>query len=98
LPGGQTTSDYHAAKGGGGYFAFAAATCEACPLRAQCVSGQGPRTISVQAEEALQQQARAHNQTAAGRKSLRERVVAQHRVAGLGGLGVRKRGYIWGTK
>ena len=97
-PAGQTTSDYHAAKGGGGYFAFAAATCEACPLRAQCVSGQGPRTISVPAEEALQQQARAHNQTEAGRKSLRERVVAEHRIARLVFLGIRKSRYFGRTK
>jgi hypothetical protein len=44
-----------------------------------------PRTLTVQAEERLQQQARAHNQTEAGRKSLRERVVVvEHRIARLG--------------
>jgi len=37
--------------------------------------GQEPRSISIPAEEQVQQQARARNQTQAGRQSLRERVV-----------------------
>lgn len=83
-PAGQTTHDYRSAgEGQGGRFQFAAATCQACPLRAQCVRGQGPRTISIHAEEALQQQARAHNHTEAGRKTLRQRVVVEHRLARL---------------
>jgi len=98
-PAGQTTHDYHAAgEGRGGQFVFAAATCQACPRRGPCVSGQGPRTIRVPAEEALQQQARAHNQSEAGRKSLRERVVAEHRIARLVALGIRKSGYFGRTK
>jgi len=98
-PAGQTTSDYRAAKqGGGGRFVFAAATCQACPLRSQCVLGKGPRTISIQAEEGLQQQARAHNRTEAGRKSLRERVVVEHRIARLVQLGIRRSRYFGRTK
>jgi hypothetical protein len=93
-PMGQTTSEYHAAgEGRGGRFVFAAATCQACSLRGQCVRGQGPRTVTLQAEEGLQQQARAHNQTAAGRKSLRQRVVVEHRIARLVQLGIRKSRY-----
>jgi Transposase DDE domain len=98
-PAGQTTNDYRFAKeGGGGRFVFAAATCQACPLRSQCVLGKGPRTISIQAEEGLQQQARAHNQTEAGRKSLRERVVVEHRIARLVQLGIRRSRYFGRTK
>jgi hypothetical protein len=98
-PAGQTTNDYRSAKeGGGGRFVFAAATCQACPLRSQCVLGKGPRTISIQAEEGLQQQARAHNQTEAGRKSLRERVVVEHRIARLVQLGIRRSRYFGRTK
>jgi hypothetical protein len=94
-PAGQTTRDYQAAgPDQGGRFQFAEATCQACPLRSQCVRGKGPRTITIQAEEALQQQARIHNQTAAGRKSLRERVVVEHRIARLVGLGIRKSRYV----
>ncbi|HEY4960052.1 MAG TPA: IS1182 family transposase [Terriglobales bacterium] len=98
-PAGQTTNDYRSAKeGGGGRFVFAAATCQACPLRSQCVQGKGPRTISIQAEEGLQQQARAHNQTEAGRTSLRERVVVEHRIARLVQLGIRRSRYFGRTK
>src|SRR5208337_1584172 len=52
-----------------------------------------PRSLSIQAEEGLQQQARLHNQTEAGRKSLRERVVVEHGIARLVGLGIRKSRY-----
>jgi hypothetical protein len=93
-PAGESTRDYRAGgEGRGGQFVFAKATCQACPLRSQCVRGQGPRSISIQAEERLQQQARAHNQTEAGRQSLRERVVVEHRIARLVGLGIRKSRY-----
>lgn len=98
-PAGQTTNDYRSAgEGEGKRFQFDAVTCQNCPLRSQCVRGQGPRTISIQAEEALQQQARAHNQTDAGRKSLRERVVVEHRLARLVQLGIRKSRYFGKTK
>jgi transposase len=98
-PAGQTTNDYRSAgEGQGGRFVFVAATCQACPLRSQCVRGQGPRTVSIHAEEALQQQARAHNQTEAGRQSLRERVVVEHRIARLAQLGIRKSRYFGRTK
>jgi transposase len=98
-PAGQTTSEYHSqGKGRGGRFVFAAATCQACPLRSRCVRGQGPRTIAIQAEEKLQQQARVHNQTEAGRRSLRERVVVEHRIARLVQLGIRKSRYGGRTK
>jgi hypothetical protein len=93
-PAGQTTRDYQShGPSGGGRFIFAAPTCEACPLRSRCVKGRGPRSISLQAEEGLQQQARLHNQTEAGRKSLRERVVVEHGIARLVGLGIRKSRY-----
>jgi Transposase DDE domain/Transposase domain (DUF772) len=94
-PAGQTTREYHGrGKGRGGRFVFAAATCAACPLRSRCIRGQGPRTVTIQAEEGLQQQARVHNQTAVGRKSLRERVVVEHRIARLVQLGIRKSRYV----
>ena len=41
-PAGQSTRDYRSAgEGRGGQFLFAKATCKACPLRSQCVRGQG---------------------------------------------------------
>ena len=53
------------------------------PYARSASKGEGQRSISIQAEEGLQQQARLHNQTEAGRKSLRERVVVEHRIARL---------------
>jgi hypothetical protein len=98
-PAGQTTNDYRSVgEGRGGRFVFAAATCRTCPLRSQCVRGQGPRTLAIQAEEDLQQRARAHNRTEAGRQSLRERVVVEHRIARLVQLGIRKSRYFGRTK
>jgi hypothetical protein len=98
-PAGQTSGDYRAnRKQGGGHFEFAAAVCVTCCLRAQCVRGKGSRSVSITAEESLQQQARIHNQTEAGRKSLRERVVVEHRIARLVQLGIRKSRYFGRTK
>ena len=57
-PSQQTTSDFRAAKSGGGMFVFATETCAVCPLRAQCTRGQGGRTVQVHPQEALLQQAR----------------------------------------
>jgi len=98
-PAGQTTNDYRSAgEGQGGRLVFAAATCEACPLRSKCVRGKGSRTLTIQAEEGLQQRARVHNQTAAGRQSLRQRVVVEHRIARLVQLGIRQSRYLGRTK
>jgi hypothetical protein len=98
-PAGETTNDYRSAgEGKGGRFVFAVATCQACSLRSQCVRGKGPRTIMIQAEEGLQQRARVHNQSATGRKSLRQRVVVEHRIARLVQLGIRQSRYFGRTK
>jgi hypothetical protein len=98
-PAGQTTRDYRSAgEGQGGRFVFAATLCAVCVLRSQCVRGKGPRTITIQAEEDLQQRARVHNQSAAGRKSLRQRVVVEHRIARLVQLGIRQSRYFGRSK
>jgi hypothetical protein len=98
-PAGQTTNDYRSGgEGQGGRFVFAAATCQACSLRSQCVRGKESRTLTIQAEEGLQQRARGHNQSAAGRKSLRQRVVVEHRIARLVQLGIRQSRYFGRTR
>ena len=98
-PAEHTTTEFHASgTQGGGRFVFAAATCQACPLRSQCVRGHGGRTISIQPDERLQQQARAHNQTEAGKQRLRERVVVEHGIARLVRLGIRHSRYVGKTK
>jgi hypothetical protein len=98
-PAGQITTDYESLGADcGKRFVFAAATCQACWLRLQCVRGRGARSISIQPEERLQQQARAHNRTAAGQKSLRERVVVEHGIARLVRRGIRQSRYFGKTK
>ena len=98
-PAGQTTNDYRSAgEGQGGRLVFAAATCQSCSLRSPCMRGKGPRTLAIQAEEDLQQRARAHNRTEAGRQSLRQRVVVEHRIARLVQLGIRQSRYFGRTK
>jgi len=98
-PAGQTTTEYESqGVRRGGHFLFPDATCQACCLRSQCVRGQRGRSISIQPEERLQQQARAHNQTQAGRQSLRERVVVEHGIARLVRLGIRQSRYFGKTK
>lgn len=98
-PAGHTTTEFQSSgQNGGGRFVFAAATCQACPLRSHCVRGHGGRTISIQPEERLQQQARAHNRTEAGQQSLRERVVVEHGIARLVRLGIRQSRYVGKTK
>jgi hypothetical protein len=93
-PAGQTTTDYKSSgTNRAGRFVFAQADCQACSLRSQCVRGEGPRSINIQHEERLQQQARAYNQTAVGKKTLQQRVVVEHRIARMVGLGIRQSRY-----
>jgi hypothetical protein len=98
-PAGQISTDYKSlGQHRAGRFVFAEATCQACPLRSQCVRAQGARSITIQHEERLQQQARHHNQTEAGKKSLRQRVVVEHGIARLVRLGIRQSRYFGKTK
>src|SRR3989441_129818 len=98
-PAGQITTEYKSSgQNRAGRFVFADATCQACGLRSQCVGGQGPRSINIQHEERLQQQARSYNQTEVGKKSLRERVVVEHGIARLVRLGIRQSRYVGKTK
>jgi len=92
------TSDFRVAKSGGGVFVFAAETCAACPLRAQCTRGQGGRTVQVHPHEALLQQARDLQQSPAFAEFRRRRQVVEHRLARLVQLGIRQARYLGRTK
>lgn len=61
-PAGQT-SRVGTPKGERVQFRFPKAVCAACPLRPQCCTGQGGRTISVGRHHDVLQAARAHQQT-----------------------------------
>jgi DDE family transposase len=91
-PGGETTARFTAEKDGSQTFHFGA-VCQGCPLRAHCTTAAGGRTVQVHAQEALLQAARAAQATPEGRALLRERVVAEHRLARLGQLGIGQARY-----
>ena len=97
-PGGQTTSELHHTSGGQSGFFFPVAVCAACPLRAQCVVGQGGRTVAVHPQEALLQQARAFQASAAFAAVRRRRQAVEHRLARLMQLGLRQARYVGRAK
>jgi hypothetical protein len=97
-PNQQTSSDFRAAKGGGGTFVFATETCATCPLRTQCTRGQGGRTVQVHPQEALLQHARALQRSPAFGEVRRRRQVVEHRIARLVQLGIRQARYIGRTR
>jgi Transposase DDE domain len=63
---------------------FPAATCAACPLRAQCTRSTRGRTVAIHPDEALLTELRARQQTTAGRATLRARVGVEHALARIG--------------
>ena len=97
-PAKQETRDLRPAKGGGGTFVFATATCAACPLRAQCTRGQGGRTVQLHPQEALLQQARELQASPAFDEIRQRRQVVEHRIARLVQLGIRQARYFGRTK
>jgi transposase len=97
-PNTHETRDFRPAKGGGGVFVFAAETCAACPLRAQCTRGQGGRTLQVHPHEGLLQQARKRQASPAFEDARRRRQVVEHRIARLVQLGIRQARYFERTK
>ena len=76
-------------------FAFATHVCRGCALYGECVHDKRRRGRFVtlhQQEEALQQ-ARALERTDYFREQYRRRVVVEHRIARLAGLGIRQARY-----
>ena len=83
-----------------GGFRFDAAVCGVCPLRARCVAGSSGkgRTVQLHPQEALLQQARALQRSAAFAVYRQWRVVVEHRLARLVQLGIRQARYFGRTK
>jgi hypothetical protein len=92
-PAGETTSEYREEKDGGKVFTFGE-VCAGCPLRDECTTAAGGRTVRMHPQEELLQAARAQQATPAGRAALRERVVAEHRLARMGQLGAGQARYL----
>jgi Transposase DDE domain/Transposase domain (DUF772) len=81
-------------------FRFAAALCDACPLRASCVRakpGRG-RLVMLHPQEAALQDARAFQRSEAFAPYRTLRQVAEHRLARLMQLGVRQARYVGRAK
>jgi hypothetical protein len=96
-PGGESTGRFQREKDGGKLFSFGV-RCSSCPLRQQCTTATRGRSVSVHPQEELLQAARAYQETAEGRAHLRERVVAEHRLARLGQLGMGQARYLGRAK
>ena len=78
------------------YFRFAAAVCDRCPLRSQCVSarrGRG-RMVTLHPQEALLQEAAAFQLSPAYAPHRRLRQTVEHRIARLVQLGLRQARYV----
>lgn len=68
----------------GGIVHFPAATCAACPLRAQCTESTNGRSVTIHPDERLLQELRERQLTPQGRVKLRERVAVEHDLAHMG--------------
>ena len=81
-------------------FQFDAAVCWVCPLRSQCIATKGRkgRWVLIHPQEALLQQARALQQSAAYDEYRARRVVVEHRLARLVQLGIRQSRYFGKVK
>lgn len=91
-PAGQVSLELRGAKQR--YFQFAPAICGTCPLRPQCVRGQGGRTVQVHPQEGLIQAARAFQHSPPFKDCQRRRQVVEHRLARLMQLGLRQARYV----
>ena len=81
-------------------FQFDGSECMTCPLRSQCISAKGRkgRWVLIHPQEALLQQARALQQSAAYDEYRGRRVVVEHRLARLVQLGIRQSRYVGKVK
>ena len=81
-------------------FQFDGAVCWAGPLRSQCIAAKGRRgrRVLIHPQEALLQEARALQQSAAYDEYRARRVVVEHRLARLVQLGIRQSRYFGRVK
>ena len=81
-------------------FQFDGAVCRVCLLRSQCIAAKGRqgRRVLIHPQEALLQEARALQQSAAYDEYRARRVVVEHRLARLVQLGIRQSRYFGRVK
>jgi hypothetical protein len=92
-PGQSVTEEFQRERDGTKVFQFGW-RCKYCTLQQQCTTALGGRTIQVHPQEALLRAARQYQRTPAGQDELRARVVAEHRLARLGQLGIGQARYV----
>jgi Transposase DDE domain/Transposase domain (DUF772) len=96
-PAGHTTTDTRPSKDHKGRpavsFVFDAATCAACPLRDQCTTAQGGRTIVVGVHHDRIEAARAAQSEPDTKALLRRRPKVERKIDHLQDLGMRKARY-----
>ena len=95
-PAGHTQSHFHT-EGDKQVFTFGS-VCRSCPLREQCTTNRHGRKVQVHPQEGLIREARAYQQTPAGRQHLRQRVVVEHALARLSHLGIGQARYFGRVK
>ncbi len=81
-------------------FRFDGAVCQGCLLRSRCFTAKGMkgRQVLIHPQEGLLQEARALQQSADYDRYRQLRVVAEHRLARLGQLGIRQARYFGRVK
>ena len=81
-------------------FQFDGAVCWACPLRSQCIAAKGRRVrrVLIHPQEALLQEARMLQRSAAYDEYRARRVMVEHRLARLVQLGIRQSRYFGRVK
>ena len=81
-------------------YQFDGAVCWACPLRSQCIAAKGRRgrRVLIHPQEALLQEARALQRSAAYDEYRARRVVVEHRLARLVQLGIGQSRYFGRVK
>ena len=81
-------------------FQFDGAVCWACPLRSQCIAAKGRRgrRVLIHPQEALLQEARMLQRSAAYDEYRARRVMVEHRLARLVQLGIRQSRYFGRVK
>lgn len=82
-PAGQTTTINRSAPDKPANLSFSVRHCRTCPLRDQCIPAEYDRgrAITLHEQEPLLQSLRDLKATPEGRKTLRQRVVVEHRLA-----------------
>ena len=76
----QVTIPFHPGK----VVHFPQQECALCPLKSRCTTSKKGRSVSIHPDEALMQELRERQSTAAGRAKLRQRTPVEHTLAHMG--------------